>query len=571
MTIKLQFNSIFAYSDSEKKYFYYDFNSGTNVIGGENTSGKSSLLQMLLYACGINDVKDSLSEILEYKPIVRLDCELFKAHENHNILFIRDGDEFYVKYQNKISRFFGINADNALEHIRLKGYISELLGVSLVLESNGELKSAPIEAIFMPYYIPQSVGWFSIRKSFGGFEYYKNFKEDYLDYYVGVENGIDREKKAKLNKQLSLMSLSFDSIKEIRYSDDDIQTSMFIDENSLLSKSEDYLIDYRENLTKLISLEKENIRLNNELSYYRVRKSILHRVNQNLLNQDPKKDTCPVCKQHLIFTFSDNYKYHQNLNNTYSEFTSCKTKLKEISAKIDANIRTIKKLKNNIDSQSKIFNATKIDSVSLSTWLDAKIYSSIGDKISDKLLKIQNNILRIKDDLKKYKTSDDLVHDRQEYIKRFKRQLAENLNALEVQLPVEERYLDLYKISALPYQGVELLKAILAYNFAFNKIIAQNNSIHRLPFILDAVFKEDFTGNNEELVCKFIAENKPNDTQLFVSMAGDKASKFVKDYLKGNATLIIIGNQGQSRCLFKKYNGEYEQILQEINDITNSI
>lgn len=571
MTIKLQFNSIFAYSDSEQKYFYYDFNSGTNVIGGENTSGKSSLLQMLLYACGINDVKDSLSEILEYQPVIRLDCELFRNGERYRILFIRDDDFFYIKHQNKVLSFSGISSNQAQEHIRLKNYLSELFDFSLMLESNGEFKNAPIEAMFMPYYISQSVGWVSIRKSFGGFDYYKNFREDYLDYYFGVESWEDREGKAKLNKQLSLLELNFDSLKEVRNSDD-YKSPLFIDEDLLLNKSGGYINEYKGELSTLISKEKENINLNNELSYYKMRKSVLSKVSTNLLQQNPAEEgVCPVCKQHLRPSFSKNYKYYQDVNNTDLEINVCRIKIKEVAAKIDSNIKAINKLKSSIDSRYRTLKASKINSIDFSSWLSAKIDSAINNKVTDKLSSIQSEIIRIKDELKLYKSPEDLRLCRSGYSVTFQKIFINFLSKLNVQKPNEGRFLDIYKISVLPYQGVELLKAILAYNFAFNKMIVQNNSIHRLPFILDAVFKEDFTDNNEALVCKFIAENKPNDTQLFVSMAGDKAPKFVKDYLKGNAKLIIIGNQGQSRCLFKKYNGEYEQILQELTEITNSI
>lgn len=571
MIIKLKFNSIFAYSESENKYCYYEFSSGINVIGGENTSGKSSLLQMLLYAFGINDVKESLSEILEYKPVIRLDCELFKNGIYHRILFIRDDDFFYIKYQNKVLSFSGINSNQAQEHIRLKNYLSELFDFSLMLESNGEFKNAPIEAMFMPYYISQSVGWVSIRKSFGGFDYYKNFREDYLDYYLGVESWEDREKKAKLNKQLSLLELNFDSLKEVRNSDD-YKSPLFIDEDLFNNKSEDYINEYKTELSALISKEKENINLNNELSYYKMRKSILSKVSTNLLQQNPVEEgVCPVCKQHLRPSFSENYKYYQDFNNTDSETNICRVKIKEVAAKIDSNIKVINKLKSSIDSRYRTLNASKINSIDFSSWLSAKIDSAINNQVTDKLSSIQSEIIKIKDELKLYKSPEDLKLYRSGYSVTFQKIFINFLSELNVQKPNESRFLDIYKISALPYQGVELLKAILAYNFAFNKIIVQNNSIHRLPFILDAVFKEDFTGNNEELVCKFIAENKPNDTQLFVSMAGDKAPNFAENYLKNSAKLIIIGNQGQSRCLFKEYNGGCEQILQEINEIINSI
>ncbi|WP_423856505.1 AAA family ATPase [Aeromonas veronii] len=42
---------------SRRSFFNTSFSSGINIIHGKNTSGKSTLLQSLLYTFGINDEK----------------------------------------------------------------------------------------------------------------------------------------------------------------------------------------------------------------------------------------------------------------------------------------------------------------------------------------------------------------------------------------------------------------------------------------------------------------------------------------------------------------------------------
>ena len=58
----------------------------------------------------------------------------------------------------------------------------------------------------------------------------------------------------------------------------------------------------------------------------------------------------------------------------------------------------------------------------------------------------------------------------------------------------ELRHRLLYKISSFPCQGVELLKAVMGYHFALNKLISKTHGIHRFPFLLDAIMKEDIDG-----------------------------------------------------------------------------
>ena len=78
MKTTLKYKSFFAYSESSNKYFYTSFSEGINLVYGRNTSGKSTLIQAILYSFGINDLKTQLTEINKEKPIFRLDCELIK-------------------------------------------------------------------------------------------------------------------------------------------------------------------------------------------------------------------------------------------------------------------------------------------------------------------------------------------------------------------------------------------------------------------------------------------------------------------------------------------------------------
>lgn len=73
MKTTISFNRLFISSESHGLCFCDDFSPGVNIISGRNTSGKSSLLQSLLFAFGVNDVSENLSEILSYNPTFRVD------------------------------------------------------------------------------------------------------------------------------------------------------------------------------------------------------------------------------------------------------------------------------------------------------------------------------------------------------------------------------------------------------------------------------------------------------------------------------------------------------------------
>lgn len=205
MGVNLVINKLVAYTEKKNKYFYTEFDKNVNIIHGKNTSGKSTVFQLLLYTFGINDNNDYLKEIIDEQVIVRVDCQIVKGNKTEQVIFIREDETLCIKREGSPAiKFNGINANHSYEHIKLKKYMHKLFNFSLMLENKDGYNLAPIEAMFLPYYISQSVGWVYIRKAFSSFEFYRNFKNDYLDYYLGIESNIDREKNRNLNNNLKI-------------------------------------------------------------------------------------------------------------------------------------------------------------------------------------------------------------------------------------------------------------------------------------------------------------------------------------------------------------------------------
>lgn len=53
-------------------------------------SGKSTLIQSILFTFGINDVKDGLSEIIRYNPTFRLDFSITKGGVDKKYIIVRE-------------------------------------------------------------------------------------------------------------------------------------------------------------------------------------------------------------------------------------------------------------------------------------------------------------------------------------------------------------------------------------------------------------------------------------------------------------------------------------------------
>ena len=84
---KLILKSILAYSMNNKGFFCTDFGESVNIIHGRNTSGKSTLMQSILYTMGVNDSKENLHDILTERVLFRLECEITKVKSSHTVVF----------------------------------------------------------------------------------------------------------------------------------------------------------------------------------------------------------------------------------------------------------------------------------------------------------------------------------------------------------------------------------------------------------------------------------------------------------------------------------------------------
>jgi len=256
-----------AFSENNKKYFYTKFSDGINIIKGKNTSGKSTLIQSIIYSLGINDGHERLQEILDEQLVFRLDLERSVNNEISLITLIREGQSFFIYEEGKNAlRFDGINSDNSNEHIKLKKIISTIFGFSLVLESKEELKEAPLEAMLLPYYISQSVGWVYLRESFSGLNFYKNFKFDYLDYYLGITTDIDRIKLHKLLKKKSEIIREIEFLEKMKKDDEKLQLSQLLDEE-FKGEATKYLKEYSELRGNLVKEETQHIHLCNKKAW----------------------------------------------------------------------------------------------------------------------------------------------------------------------------------------------------------------------------------------------------------------------------------------------------------------
>ncbi len=577
MKTYLHLKSIFIYSETSKTKFYTDFGPKLNVIYGPNTAGKSTLIQLILFAFGINDNKLKLVKILSENVFIRLNVSISRNGQEENFIFIRKDETLYVKNpDSKVLVFNGMGANNSVEHIKLKDFFSELFNFKMTLESKDGIVSAPMETIFLPYYVSQDVGWVYLRKSFSNLDFYKNFREDFLDYYLGIINNTDKEEKKRLELELLIKRQQLNFYLTFEKTNEAIEISK-VNNKVLEGKGDEFITNISQKKNALLEHENRFIKLSNDLTFNNQRFAVISKVNRNHNNQFPGKDPCPTCKQILPSDIKDVYEFYQEENDTIKLKADLQEQNKELQSKINSLNKKITELRQELHVENRKFLKYSNNNITLDDFIQSKANLVLDKSIVENIgiLNIEISDLVIK--LKGFNLDEDLGFERAKKNKVFKKMYQINNSLLDVPKVDDDRFNNVYELSSFPFQGVLLHLAVLSYHLAFNNIIKETRNIHRLPFILDSVFKEDIDVPNRERILKFINKNKPSDVQTIISIADSKAKDpkmdHYRDTIFNNDTKFIqIGNYIDKESLLTECDIEvYGRILNDSYEIMETI
>lgn len=315
MGISVSYNRFFAFSNKENKYFDTTFSKGINIVHGKNTSGKSTFIQALNYTFGINDEKIKLTDLLAESVIFRLDLTIHNSVAT-SVSIVRDDEIVSIQVGKKQPvKFIGIGGNNSREHVKLKMFLSDLFGFTLHLEYDNEYKPASLEAMFLPYYIAQDVGWVYRHKSFRGLDFVKNFKNDFFDYYLGIINNYDHLEKTRLDKEKKELEAESRLLHKIEQSSKTYKLAKMKDE-VFTAKTNEYIEPYKENKSELIKLEKEYLLVCNKITLLEESRKVLLRVKRSLDSNILSATKCPTCSHDLSHSVEDTYNYLQDKNDT---------------------------------------------------------------------------------------------------------------------------------------------------------------------------------------------------------------------------------------------------------------
>ncbi|URL26611.1 hypothetical protein [Enterobacter kobei] len=571
--IKLQLTSLLIYSAMQDKHFYTEFGSGLNIIHGKNTSGKSTLIQSIIYAMGINYGRDYLKEINDSSTIFLLEGLTIDDDISTSISFARNGDTIAVKFgENKTERFHGINGNSSYEYGRYKKFFNKIFRFDLLLQNKTELVSAPLEAAFLPFYISQDVGWVYIRESIGDYRFYKDFKNDYLDYYCGIEKGTVRLNKYKLQSEKQQIDSELKQIERYKNNRPEIKLSIEVNKR-FMAEALEFLEMYKNTNALLSEKEDEYNRLCSKQLLLENRQKVLFQTRKNLKKQRPSIDNCPTCNQILPGSIRHFYNYAQDVNDIEKENSAVKEAIKKTQSLMNSSISNIALLRDKIKIYNSYLEKFKIEGMTFDSWLNIHSIQRLAERLSSEKQTLEIKSQNLMKELSDLGDEDHIEIERRKIEKVFHHIFSQKVSALQIKLPKEDKYSDLYSINSFPYTGVELHKIIMSYNISFYKLVVQLGQTHVFPFMIDAIFKEDIDEESRLTILQFLSNEMRYCNQSFISIAeyNDDDSKLDnelynikkinKTFFNDKAKCICIGESKKERSLLSNVPFTKESVL----------
>lgn len=520
---------------------------------------------------GINDSKDNLNNINKADVFFRLDCELDDGAKVIKLVFVRSDETLVLQYgDSRPIRFDGINANHSYEYGRYKDIFSKIIAFDLVLQKQSELISAPLEAAILPYYISQSVGWVYIRESIGDYRFYRDFKFDYLDYYCGITSGRDRINKYKLDKEKKELVFELKQLDAYETNNEGLRISKTLDDR-FKGEATNFLEEYQSLESDLASKEAEHTMLCNKIGMLRSRHKVLSQIISNIKNQIPRVDQCPTCEQILPGDLRDYYNNRQDINDAIKESERVKESIKLNVSKLNSAEKSISTLREKVEKAFRILRSLEVEQITFDSWMDHNANLRMLKNISTKKQECRKRLENLNAEIKGIGDDIDIALLRKKKEKDFFNIFKEKAALLDVKIPKEEKYENLYSINSFPYQGVELHQLLMAYNFSFYEMVMKNPNVHSLPFLLDAIFKEDIDIENRNKIFEFLSKETKSSGQVIFSVAEYKEiatpsvplfdiANINSKYFNNNAKLICIGD-GKTKRAFLSESSSIDRIL----------
>lgn len=511
-----------------RKYNEFTFSEKVNIIAGNNTDGKSTLIKSIMFSLGF---------------------EIKKWAEKHNEKdFIYSCIISVDEKQYTITRFidnFIVNDTKIMSLKEYRQFLVELLNlkISFIHKQESEEKTNKIipypTDIFLYNYIDQDSSFesFLYRSNYKNYFYATNEWINMYKYFIGIYD----EELDSLSKQLSDLKKEINNLNNEKKSFEKMLTSLKIS-----IENEEYISLNTNEFEKEIKLftkkiteitnSKKTLEFQKIISINKLRTRELEKMHlENIYNEldKTKEITCQLCHNKISNSFIEHYNHEIDKQYILESYTNCIDEIKTIEKNIKEIDSQIAELSEKLDKLKKIKEKSK-KSMTFDEIIDKNSKLKISLQINNSIDELGENIsvkdLNKKTINEKIKILEKKLKEKEEEIKTFYQEELLKMNAYFSKSNLTSFQEEFLKFN-IKGTGVSILLKKISLYYIYIKILIKYSKI-KFPIIWDSVIKDALDNKNGDNLEKFVNEELLQlDTQIIFSNIPN-ASKDVKILLK---------------------------------------
>ncbi|MDY7394054.1 hypothetical protein UMM65_02285 [Aureibaculum sp. 2210JD6-5] len=531
---KLVLEELMIMSLREKKAKKIKFDSKKTLVKGTNQVGKSSLIKSIYYTLGAtpatmhkNWLKAEPISLLQF----RLDEGTFKV----------------LRFDKK--HFIVVDNDNILHSFNFKEfseYLKNLLDFQLIINSRQGAPEVPPPAyLFLPFYVDQDNSWSKNWSSFANLGQYSKWKKPTVDYHSGVKGNAYYKTKSELDftrQSLEETSKEIEALNKIlkninKKLKEDVVSITVEDFNSeikeLLAECEELKVKQNRIKQDLSLLYDKKIQIGAEIDL--VEKSIKELekdYNYALTNLEDDVD-CPTCGANYDNNFAERFSIAEDEERLEELLVQLRGDHLKIIDKIKRYDSEFIETKSNYERIQEVLNEKKSE-IKLIDIIESegkkRVKAIFQSEQSDIYQKIGAAEIKKKALESKLKEIDKKGEDRKGKIMTlYRSSLSTYLKELNINLDTFSENVFRRMDSPINETGSALPRALLAYYFAFLKVMSKYSTSTFCPIIIDSPNQQEQDKTNLEAILDFINKHQPENTQLILGIVDNDENTFDLD------------------------------------------
>ncbi|WP_412564799.1 hypothetical protein [Thalassobius sp. MITS945101] len=548
----LVFKKLWIVSKLEKAARTVSFQSGMNILTGENDVGKSTLIKSLYHSIGADAPQMNNTR---WKRAKAFYCsEIFLNGATYFI--VRDGKHFGVFDAQKgmISKHSGISTEGGIA-----SFICEQLNFNIELEksADGKLGRAGPAFYFLPFYVDQDAGWTKSWESFSGLQQFTSFRKNMIEYHMGIrpQSYYDAKKKemefleTKSTHQAERNVLST-ALATFQKRSSQIQVSL----DPVAFKEElDQLVDsynlqrarQQDALTKVKDIRNERNAIDTDIAILRRSISELTADYEYAARlETPDIVGCPTCGTEFENSFQERFGLLDDVDYCRGILDQRQKARIEVTEKLDAAEREYRSVGQATHEMELLLNRKKSE-VTL-----RDIVASEGNK--EMVVSLSADIVGKDESIEEVqKAIDGLKADlkldskrKKEILEYYQSRMKEYLNALNVFVLEESDYAEPTRVIKNNALGSDLPRALLAQYFALLHTMKKFGGTKVCPLIIDSPQQQEQDTSNLGAIFKFIFSKALDGQQLILGTISTEAVP--DEIIPKGANRIVLSNEKYS-------------------------